>query len=217
MVFGVAFFLRLCDKLREFAEMLQFLILSLRILAAGGGQNVDARPIEQFFLEAELALALGKLFVNYFSVEGNDVRRELFQLLRKDDAAFGEIPARQLFHALGGALDEIRESDTEFDHALVVVIVERFRDDAAFVEDGPELIGASRVVMADTHGGFAWVAADDDQLHAFSEMVGECSHGPSVAYFEHQVPKFRGGRSQWSRSHGGAGAAFENMGKQDCS
>src|SRR4029077_11354017 len=80
------------------------------------------------------------------------------------------------------------------------MIVERFWYYAAFVQDGPELVGASCVVVPYAHGRFARIAADDNQLHAFSQMVGECSHLPSVAYFEFQVPGFRAGRSQWSRS-----------------
>jgi hypothetical protein len=178
--------------------MLQFLALPLRILAAGGRQHVDARPIKKLFLEAELTFALGKLFVDYFPVERNDVRRELFELLRKHDAAFGEISTRQLFRALGRPLDKVSKPDAEFDYALVIVIVERFRHDAAFVQDGPELVGATGVVMAHAHGRFARIAADDDQLHAFSQMVGECSHLPSVAYFEFGVPSFRAGRSERS-------------------
>jgi hypothetical protein len=182
--------------------MLQFLALALRVLAAGGRQHVNARAIKQFFLETELALSLGKLFVDYFPVEGHDVRRELLQLLGKHDPALGEIPPRQLFDALRGPLDEVGKADAEFDHALVIVIVEGLRHDATLVQDGPELIGAPGVVVADTHRRFAWIAADDDQLHTFSQMVGECSHVPSVAYFLFRAPRIRPERSQWSRSLG---------------
>ena len=188
--------------------MLQFLALPLRVLAAGRRQDVHPRAIKKFFLDTELAFALGKLFVNYFSVERNDVRRELLQLLRKHDAAFGEISAGELFHALGGPLDQVGKPDAKFNHALVVVIVERFRNHAAFVQDGPELIGAPGVVVTHAHGGFARIAADDDQLHAFSQMVGESSHLTSVAYFLFLGPEIRLRRSQWSRSLAGIGFVF---------
>ena len=133
-----------------------------------------------FLLKAELALALRKLFVDDLSVEGNDMRRKFLQLLRKNDAALGEISARQLFHALGGPLDQIGEADAEFDDALVVVIVERLGDDAAFIDHRPKLIGAAGVIVADADGGFAGIATNDDEFHAFSEVVGKCAHGACV-------------------------------------
>jgi hypothetical protein len=188
--------------------MLQFLALALRVLAAGGWQHVNARAIKQFFLETKLALSLGELFVDYFPVEGHDVRRELFQLLGKHDPAFREISPRQLFDALGGPLDEVGKADAEFDHALVVVIVEWFGHDATLVQDGPELIGAPGIVVADAHGRFARITTDDDQLHAFSQMVGECSHVPSVAYFLFRGLRIRQEGSQWSRSPNGNRSKF---------
>lgn len=163
-------------------------------------QDIHARAIEQFLLQAILAFTLRKLLVHNFPVESDDMRRELFQLLRKNDASLGEIFARQFRFGFRRTFYEVGESYAKFDHALVVVIVERLGHNAAFVKNVPELIGAPGIVVADTHGGFAWIATDDDQLHAFSEMVGECSHIPSVAYFECGVPEFRAGRSQRSRS-----------------
>src|SRR5580704_9788200 len=103
---GIALFFRFRNDLRELAKVLQLFAFSLRILSAGGRQHVDARAVKMFLLKAELAFALGKLFVDDLSVEGNDVGRELLELLRKNDAAFGEISARQLFHSFGGPLDQ---------------------------------------------------------------------------------------------------------------
>jgi hypothetical protein len=180
--------------------MLQFLALPLSIRATSRWEHVDTSPVKRFFLKTELAFTLGKLFVDYFPVESHDVRRELLKLLRKHDTAFGEISSRQFFLGLGGPLDQVREADAEFDHALVVVIVKRFGHYATFIQDGPELIGATGVVMAHTHGRFGRIAADDDQLHTFSQMVGECSHIPSVAYFLFRGSEIQLRRSQWSRS-----------------
>src|ERR1700723_1040424 len=96
--------------------MSQLLALPLSVLATGGREHVNARAIKMFFLKTELALALRKLFINYFSVERNHMRRELLEFLRKHDPTFGEISPRQLFHALGRPLDKVGEPDAEFDH-----------------------------------------------------------------------------------------------------
>src|SRR6266436_797004 len=182
--------------------MLQLLALPLRVLAAGGRQDVNARSIKMLFLKTELALALGELFVDYFSVERNHVRSELLKLLGKHDPPFGKISPRQLFHTLGWALDKVREPDPEFDYPFIVVVVKRFRHHAAFVEDGPELVGAAGVVVPHAHRRFTRIAADDDQLHALSQMVWQCSHLPSVAYFQFGVPCIRAAWSERSRPLG---------------
>jgi hypothetical protein len=60
------------------------------------------------------------------------------------------------------------------------VVIERLRHNSAFVQHGPEFVAAASVIVADTNGGFARIAADDYQLHAFAEMVGKCSHYASL-------------------------------------
>src|SRR5712692_184556 len=177
---GVTFFFNPRYKLRQFPKMLQFLVLARGVRAAGGGQNVDARAVKQLFLNAKLAFALGKLFVCELPVEGHNVRREFLELLRQHDAAFGKIFAHQFFHAPCGALDKVGEPNPEFNHTLVVVVIERFRHHAALVEHGPELIPASGVVMTDAHGRLTRIATDDHELHAFAQMVWEGSHGASL-------------------------------------
>src|SRR6266704_2995423 len=161
-------------------KLQHFLVLTRGVRAAGGGQNVDARPVKQLFLNAKLAFALGKLFVRELPVEGHHMRREFLELLRKHDAAFGKIFALQFFHPPRGALDKVGEPNPEFNHTLVVMVIERFRHNAALVEHGPELIPASGVVMTDAHGRLTRIAADDHKLHAFAQMVWEGSHGASL-------------------------------------
>ena len=191
MRLGVAFFGDASDELREFSEVAHLFGFAGGVLAAGRRQYVNARAVEKFFLRAEFAFALGELLVGMFAVEGDNVRGKLFKLLRKDDAAFGEILALQFLDALCGALDEVSEADAELDDALVVVVVERLGDDAAIVKNGPELIGTTGVIMADTDRGFAGIATNDDEFHALAEVVGKCAHGVRYGSAERPWENFK--------------------------
>jgi hypothetical protein len=159
------------DELGEFAEVFEFFGGAFPFGATGERQDVDAGTVQQFFLKADFTFSLGELFVGFFSIEGDDVGSEFFEFLREDDAAFCVVLAGQFCGSFGRLLDEIGEADAEFDDALVIVIVERFRDDAALEEQGPEFVAASGVVVANANGGLGWIAADDYQFHAFAEEI----------------------------------------------
>src|SRR5258708_17724034 len=126
--------------------------------------------IEEFFLEAVVAFALRELLIGQLAVEGDDAREILLELAGKDEAAFGEILAVQLFDGFSGALDEICEADAEFNDAAVVRIVERFRDDAAVVEQWPERIAAAGVIMAGANRRFRWISTYDHKVHSFTQL-----------------------------------------------
>src|SRR5208337_2557658 len=172
----VAYVLSAFDELGEFAKVLQAVALATGILTAGGRENVDLRAVEIHLLQAVVAFALGKLLEDDLAVKGHHVRREFTQLLREDNAAFGEILARELLDASGRFFDEIGEANAEFDDAAIVGVVEWFGDHARFIEHGPELIAAAGVVVAGADGGFAGITTHDDELHAFAEIVWKCLH-----------------------------------------
>src|SRR5271165_1896570 len=156
--------------------MLQAVGSATCILAAGRRQNVHLRAIEQLLLQAEAALALGKLFIGYLAVEGDHARRKFLKLLGQDNAALGKILARQLFDAPGGTFHQVGQSNAEFNDAAVIRIVKWLRDDATVKQDGPEQVAAPGIVVARAHGRLAGVAAYDDELHPFSEIIWKCFH-----------------------------------------
>src|SRR5260370_312091 len=174
------FFADARNQLRQLSKMPQLLAPTRGVGPACGGQNIYVRLVEQFFLHAKFAFPLGKLFVSQLPVKGHDVGRELLELLREDDTAFGVVFALQLFDAFRGTLHQVGKSNAEFDHPLVVVVIEGLRHNPAFVEHGPEFVSAAGIVMANADGGLARIAADDHELHAFAEMVGKCSHYASL-------------------------------------
>src|SRR5271157_2544998 len=192
----VAYFLGAFDELGEFAKMLQAIALAARILTAGGRENVDLRAVKTRFLQAVVALALGKLLVNDLAVKGHHARREFAEFLREDDAALGKILARKFLDAPGGFLDEIGEADSEFDDAAVVRIVEGLGDNARFKERRPELIAAAGVIMTGADRGLAGIAAHDHELHAFAEIVGKCLHSAFTRTGE-QIPRGAARVSLW--------------------
>src|SRR5258708_34670843 len=113
--------------------MFQSVALSARRVADSGRHHVNMRAIQEFLLDAVVAFALRELFVGQLAVEGDDAREILLELAGKDEAAFGEILALQLFDGFSGALDEISEADAEFNDAAAVAEGERDRDNAAVV------------------------------------------------------------------------------------
>lgn len=173
------------DKLSQLAEVAEF----FGVVRGGNGgngaagerQDIDARAVEQFLLEAEFAFALGELLVGVLAVEGDDVRSKFLEFLREDDAAFGEIGARKLGGSFCGAFDEIGEADGKFNDAFIVVIIERLRNDGALVKERPKFVAAAGIVVAHADGRFGGITADDDELHAFAKMVGKGLHGRSVS------------------------------------
>src|SRR6267378_5710033 len=134
------------DQLRKLSKMPEFFAPALGVRPAGGGQDVNSGAIERFFLYAVFALALGELFVRELPIEGHDVRCKFLELLRKHDAALGEIFTLELFDALRWAFYEIGESNTEFNDPLVIVVIEGLRDHTACIEHRPKLIRAAGVV-----------------------------------------------------------------------
>ena len=73
-------------------------------------------------------------------------------------------------------LDQIGQSDAEFDHPLVITMLEQFGQHAGFVEQRPEFIPPARIVMADASRTVAGVAPDDDKLHAAAQIIGQSPH-----------------------------------------
>src|ERR1700719_3004376 len=142
-------------------------------LAAGGradgcGQHVNMRAVEKFFLDAIVAFALSELLEGELPVEGDYARQVFLELAGKDEAAFGEILALQLFDGFGGALDEVGEADAELDNAAVVRVVERFGNDAAVIEQRPEGIAAAGIIMAGANRRLCRVATHNHKLHSFA-------------------------------------------------
>ncbi len=174
------------DKLGESAKMAEF-FGAIRGGNGGNGaasqrQDVDARAVEQFLLQAEFAFALGELLVGVLAIEGDDMRSKLLELLREHDAPFGKIRPREFGGSFRRALDEVGQPNGELDDPLIIVIVERLRDDRALVEQRPKLVAAAGIVMAGANGGFGRIAADNNELHAFAEMVGKGLHGRSASW-----------------------------------
>src|ERR1700688_3434792 len=131
--------------------MTHALTVSMRILRIRFRQKKYACTVQQIFLKAKLAFALRKLFERQFAIESNHMRRVFAKPLRQYDPAFREVFARQFGGGFCGALHEVRQTDSKFDHALVIVIVEWLRNDSAFIEHRPELIHAAGIVMADAY------------------------------------------------------------------
>ena len=156
------------DQLRKLAEMTNTLAITAGVRQVCFRKNVDAGAVQEFLLQTKLAFALGKLFVGQFAVEGDDVWSEFSEALRQDNAAFGKIFASKFGGGSGGAFHQVGQTNAKFDDALVVVIIKWLGNYAAFVENRPELICATGVVMPNPDGRFAGIAAHDDQLHAFS-------------------------------------------------
>src|SRR6267142_2981432 len=168
------------DQLRKLSKMPEFFAPALGVRPAGGGQDINSSAVEPFFLYAVFALALGELFVCELPIERHDVRCKFFELLRKHDAAFGEVFTLQFFDALRRALHEIGESNAEFNDPLVIVVIEGLGYHTTCIEHGPKLIRAAGIVVAHAHRGLARIAANDYELHAFAKMVRECSHCASL-------------------------------------
>src|SRR5260370_4048075 len=177
---GLVLFTDASNELRQLSKMPQLLAPARGIRAAGGRQDVHPRAVEQLFLNAKFAFSLGKLFVSQFPVKRHDVWSEFLKLLREDDAALGVVFALQFLDAFRGTLHQVGQPNAEFDHPLVVVIIEGLRHNAALIEHGPELVPAAGIVVAHSDGGLARIAAHDHELHAFAEVVGECSHYASL-------------------------------------
>jgi len=108
------------------------------------------------------------------------MRSSLSDFLGKHDAAFGEVFPRQFFHSLGGPFDQIGEADAKFDHSFVVAVIEGLGNHTAFIQHGPELVAAPGVIMTDAHRRLARIAANNDEFHAFSQVVGKCAHWAGV-------------------------------------
>ena len=160
--------------------MAQLFALVFVICPARGRQDVNARAIKQLFLHAVVALALRKLFIGKLAIESHDARAIFLQLLRKHDASLGKILALQFLAPFRRALHQIRKADTKFNHALIIMVIKRLRHHPALIEHRPEFISPSGIVMADADGRLARIATDDHQLHPFTEMVGEGTHGASL-------------------------------------
>src|SRR5207237_1656746 len=159
----------------QLSKVQQFLVLEFIVGPAGGRQNIDARSVQQFFLDSVFAAALRELFVGELAIDRYDVRSKLLEFLREHDAPFRKIFSLQFLDAFGWTLHQIGEADAKFDHSSVVVIIKRLGHDAALVKDGPEFITAAGIVVSDADGGFTGIAAHDDKLHTFAKGVGEGS------------------------------------------
>ena len=114
-------------------------------------QNIHTRAVQKVFLETKLAFALRKLFERQFAVECDHMRRVFPKPLRQYDAPFRKVFARQLRSCYCGALYEVGQADTKFNHAFVIVIIKWLRNHSAFIEHRPELVHAPSIIMADTH------------------------------------------------------------------
>jgi hypothetical protein len=68
---GLVFFSDAGNELRQLSKMPQLIAPPRGIRAAGGRQDVHTRAVEQFFLYAEFAFSLGKLFVGKLPVKGH--------------------------------------------------------------------------------------------------------------------------------------------------
>ncbi len=82
----------------KLAEVTHLHAFFLGVYPATRGQHKHLRPVKFSLLQPQLALALGELLIHAFAVKCDHARRKLLQLLRKHDAPFGILLARDLFH-----------------------------------------------------------------------------------------------------------------------
>jgi hypothetical protein len=91
------------------------------------------RTVQFLFLQAERAFALREFFKHDLAVKRHHVRRKFFQLLRQQDAPFGELLPLDLLRAARGALHQIRQTHSELDHPFIVLGFEQLRHDFGVV------------------------------------------------------------------------------------
>src|SRR5205814_1170083 len=65
---------------------------------------------------------------------------------------------------------------------LVVMVIEGLRHNPTFIKHRPEFVPAAGIVVAHADGRLTRIAANDHELHAFAEVVGKCSHYPSLLF-----------------------------------
>src|ERR1700730_5745223 len=148
--------------------MAHALTVAMGILRVRFRQNIYTRAVQKIFLKTKLTFALRKLFERQFAVKSDHMRRKLPKPLRQYNTALRKVLARQLSGGFCRAFHQIGQTNSKFDHALVIVIVEWLRNHATFIEYRPELIYAAGIVMADAHRRLAGIAAHNNELHTFS-------------------------------------------------
>src|SRR5713226_6029650 len=168
--------LQFLQHLCELAEIAQFVSPADGVLTAGGRQHKHLSTVELLFLQAQLAGPLRKHLENDLPVETDHARHKFLELLRKDDAPLGELLPVDFLDAARRPLHQIRQPDAEFDHALVVLILEGLRHNPRVVQQRPEQICAPRVIVAQARRLFTGIAADDHQPHAPAKIIRQRAH-----------------------------------------
>ncbi len=131
-------------------------------------QHKHLRAVQPLLLQPRLATPLREILKGTHAIERDDLRRVLFELLRQQDAPLGKFLARQFLDPARGTLDEVGKPDAELDHPFVIPVIEQFRHHARIIQQRPEFVSTSRVIMADASRTVAGIAPDDDQFHAIA-------------------------------------------------
>ena len=130
------------------------------------------RAVQTFFLQPWFARPLSKVFKRIYAIEGNNLRRVLFQLLGQHDAPLGEFLAVQFLGRARRALDQVREPDAEFNHPLVIPVIQQFRHDTRIVQQRPEFVSTAGIIVPYASGTIAGITSHDDQFHSCAQIIG---------------------------------------------
>src|SRR5579864_6605743 len=145
---AAALILQFPEQPGELTKVTQFAVLSKGAFFAGRWENEDQRTIQALLLQPQFAGPLRKILIGGLAVEGDDLRRVLLQFLRQHNAAFGEFLAAEFLRPAGRPLDQVSQPDSEFNHAFVIAMIQKFRHDPGIVKQRPEFVSTPGVIMS---------------------------------------------------------------------
>src|SRR5882672_4849945 len=169
-------FLQFREQPGELAEVTQLGVWAEGVFSARRGENENQRAIEPLLLQSELAWPLGEILIGRLAVESDHLRGILLKFLRQQNAALGEFLATQFLDPARRPLDQIGQTDSEFDHTLVITMIEKFRHNPGIVKQRPEFISTPGVIMPNTSRAVPGITTHDDKSHTAAKMVRQSSH-----------------------------------------
>jgi hypothetical protein len=169
------------DRARQLTERRQHLFVGkVGVAAARVRQHEDPRAVHGRVLESRLDLELSRVAENLreraihrHADERDHLRPEPVDLLFQNLPALDVFLRLQRVDAGSRARDQVRHADAPQRQPHVVVVRDRLRDDARFVEQPPETIRGAREVMAGNGRHDAGVDADQQQADTGLDAVGK--------------------------------------------
>jgi hypothetical protein len=116
--------------------------------------------------------------IHRHSDERHNLRTEPIDLLLQNLPTVQVLVRLQHIDPWTRARDEVRHPDAPLGQAIVVLVRDRLRDDARFIEQAPETIGRTGEVMAGRRGDDARVDADEQDADARLDPVNESQMCP---------------------------------------